>query len=461
MGCRGGAAAAFVLIWAWVAAMPIAFLDPEYAFWQAKQAMLRNCDLGEVLVLGDSRAAAGIRVTDLPVRATNLAVGGGKPVEAFAALNRALACPRLPQRVVLSFDAIHFSRSDLFWERAVRFGFLDAEDLSQLRGTARASGDHSLYDQQRFSGLPQLMRDWLYLARFPGLYVGSLLQGGFLMRLPGNQVALAQGMASRGQYYFGTAEGSGVVTVEGHMPGFTAAPVLDRYFDRILATLERRGIPVDFVPMPINSETARVVAPALRAGFRAYLGRYEARYPGFHVLGVTMPAWPDRLFGDMFSHLNPRGAAFFTAELGECLAVRLRDSATSCRFEWPPGGRHAQAVSADDWDPPISVRGNDDRARFQSVAIRVEDERAAGMAMAGRLDSDQGTASSLSSESSGGADQPAGLRMAAGRADHVITAPSARSTHVARNTGRIPNCPPMKPPTSGPTTWPTYCDDVE
>ena len=85
-GMAAGAAGEFLLLWAWVAAAPLSFLDPEYPYWRAKQAMLEACDLGELLILGDSRAAAGILAADLPMRATNLAVGGGKPVEAYAAL---------------------------------------------------------------------------------------------------------------------------------------------------------------------------------------------------------------------------------------------------------------------------------------------------------------------------------------------------------------------------------------
>ena len=44
--------AGFALVWAWVAAMPLAYLDPEYPVWRAKLAMLRHCDIGDVLLVG-------------------------------------------------------------------------------------------------------------------------------------------------------------------------------------------------------------------------------------------------------------------------------------------------------------------------------------------------------------------------------------------------------------------------
>lgn len=36
-----------------------------------------------------------------------------------------------------------------------------------------------------------------------------------------------------------------------------------------------------------------------------------------------MPAWPDRYFGDEFSHLNRQGAALLSARFGQCLQGRL------------------------------------------------------------------------------------------------------------------------------------------
>jgi hypothetical protein len=331
-----GAVLSFLLLWAWIAAAPLAYLDPEYPYWRAKQELLRDCDLGEVLILGDSRAAAGVLPAMLPFKATNLAVGGGKPVEAYAALIRALDCPVLPRRVILSFDTAHFMLPDLFWERAVQFGFVGHDDLAALRITAARFGDDSLYLKQRFAALPSFMRDWLYEARFPPLYFASLAQGGGFLRWPANRRALAAGLAARGQYFFGTDPGSSVVAVDAHLPRFVPTPVLNWYFDRILAALAERGIPVDFLALPMNQATAREVRPAMRAAFETYLAGYATRYPGFHVLGDLAQGWPDRLFGDMFAHLNPEGAALFTVAFGRCLQARLAvGEAASCHGDWP------------------------------------------------------------------------------------------------------------------------------
>ena len=315
-------AAAFALIWAWVATVPLAFLDPEYPAWLAKEQMLARCDLGSLLVVGDSRAAVDIEPTRLPVKTTNLAVGGGEPIEAYSAVRRALACPEPPARVIVSFDAGHFMRPDLLWERSVGFGFLGATEVAALRRVSQRLGDMSIYGMKRADGLPPRVRAALYSVRFPSLYFASLVHGGVLLRWWENDASLHRAMASRGQYFFGTAPGSDAVAVEGDLDRFAPLPVLDWYFDRTLALLAARGIEVDFIAMPMNDATARAVRPVLRDGFAAYLASYAARYPNFHVVGDVMPHWPDRFFGDEFLHLNPGGAALLSTGLGTWLSKR-------------------------------------------------------------------------------------------------------------------------------------------
>ena len=326
----------FAVVWLWVWLMPLAFLDPEYPFWRAKQALLAACDLGDVMVLGDSRAATGMMPADWPVRATNLAVGGGEAIEALAVLTRAAHCPKPPKLVVLSLDAVHFTHPDLFWERTVRFGFLDPADIAQLREVSARLGDPSVYEIRHTDGLPSWMRDAMYQARFPPLYFASLVKGGLLLRWSANQKELAAGLAARGHYFFGTAAGSASVAAEGHLRAFRPLPVLAWYFDQVLSQLAARGIPAVFVAMPMNEPTARAVDPAVRRAFRAWLVSREQRYPGFHVVGDVMPHWPDRFFGDGFAHLNPEGAARFSEGFSQCLTGDSVSATCVLRLQAPP-----------------------------------------------------------------------------------------------------------------------------
>jgi hypothetical protein len=309
----------FTAVWAWTAAMPLAFLDPEYASWRAKQVLLEKCDLGDVVVVGDSRAAAGVIPALLPMPATNLAVGGGKPVEALTALRRIMACPAPPRLVLISFDMSHFIRPDLFWERSARFGWLDAAELETLRRDSRALHDMSVWDEGANDGLPSPLRGLLTTVRFPPLYFGSVVRGGGFFRLWRNQAALRATFDARGYYSFGTEPGSHAVAFEGGLHRFDPSPLLDQYFRRMLELLAAHRIPAVFVALPVNDATFRAVRPAVQDAFAAYLADYASRFPGFRLHGPVLPHWPDRYFGDAFSHLNQAGAIRFT----QTLAARL------------------------------------------------------------------------------------------------------------------------------------------
>ncbi len=348
------AAVSFGLVWLWIVTMPMAFMDPEYPSWRAKLIMLDRCDLGDAIILGDSRAAADIIPARLPIKATNLAVGGGEPIEAYVALRRALRCGRLPRLAIVSFDPGHFVRPDLFWERSVRFGLIDSAAVADLRATSLRIGDLSVYAAHAPGGLPLRLRDALERIRFPPLYFASLAHSAGVLRWPRNRRTLAATLEARGQYAFGTDDGSDAVAFDGHLPAFRPLPILDHYFNRMLDLLNAHGIETRFIDMPVNEATWQAEHPAMRAGFAAYLAGYEHRYPVFHVADDPPPHWPDRFFGDQFCHLNPAGAERFSAEL----AQRLQEAPPSTQNEAQNGwlsdtGRDASARVA-----PISKRGS-------------------------------------------------------------------------------------------------------
>jgi hypothetical protein len=348
------AAVSFAAVWLWVATMPMAYMDMGYPSWRAKRLLLDRCDLGETVILGDSRAAADILPARLPFHATNLAVGGGEAIEAYSAMVRALRCPNPPKHVIISLVPTHFAQPDLFWERSVRFGDFTPAEIASLRDISHRSGDLSVYAGHQSDGVPLPIRDWLYQVRFPTVYFSSLIHGGGFLRWWRNQQVLQETLNASGHYYFGTGDGSDIVTGEGHLDVFQPLPVLDQYFDKLLALLDQRGIEAEFLGMPVNEATWHAIHPRVRQQFVLYLASYERRYRYFHVATEIMPHWPDRFFGDQFGHLNPEGAERFSRQL----AQRLQAAPPSTQNDAQNGWFNGTARDASARVLPISKRGS-------------------------------------------------------------------------------------------------------
>jgi len=313
------AVGSFLALWAWIVVAPLAYLDPEYPYWHAKFNLVTRCDLGDVIVLGDSRPAVGILPERLPLRATNLAVGGGKPVEALAMLRRVLECPDRPSHAILSFDPGHLMLPDLLWERSVRYGLLRRADLAELAELSAATGDWSVHEARRSDGLSPAMRAWLYDLRLPPFFFNSVVKAGGFLRWPSNQAALNQGIATRGQYYFGTARGSDGIAQDATLPRFHPTPVLDAAFDRLLILLRENGLQAWFVPMPVNEATWRATDPRVTAAFDIWLDGKTRQHRLFHVMRPAEAYWDNRWFGDGFAHLNPEGAERFSKLLADLM----------------------------------------------------------------------------------------------------------------------------------------------
>jgi hypothetical protein len=77
-------------VWLYCRLMPMHFLGGGYPIWVAKQAMLHDCRLGSILVLGDSRPEAAIVPADLPLPAANIAFSATTPIETYFFAREAL-----------------------------------------------------------------------------------------------------------------------------------------------------------------------------------------------------------------------------------------------------------------------------------------------------------------------------------------------------------------------------------
>jgi hypothetical protein len=311
--------ATLALAWAYVLIAPMAFLESGYAVWSAKQAMLRGCDLGTLAVFGDSHPEAAIMPERLSEKAANISFGAATPVEMALFVGRALRCPAPPKRVVLALDPMGFQNvSEFLWRNAARFGFVGFAELEAIRHTAARLDDPAFERADTGDGLRGMARDALYAAHFPPLYFSALVQGRVFGRYAVNREKFAAVSHARGFVGYGAQTVDNYVAELAALERFSPIALQDYFLRATLDALQAAGVAVELLSLPVTTATDRRMRPEIRAQFAAYLAGYAARYRGVRVLGPVLPVWPERLFSDR-NHLNPEGAAAYTARLDACL----------------------------------------------------------------------------------------------------------------------------------------------
>lgn len=299
------------------------YMDAEYPMWVAKLQLLGSCDIGRTTIVGDSRPMAGLLPNRVDDGAVNLALGGASPIEVAYLVDDLLSCPVLPERVVISFATEHFLGTDTYWARSLAFGFLDVRQAEEVRSVSKQLGDDSIYATTWHGDITGRLKNYAYAVKFPSLYFGSVLAGGFLLREPSNEEILKRVTQARGHHFFGTAAGTSRISPEDvKIESFRPRPIFDFYFERAVARLGAKGVPVYYVGMPVNESTYRAMRPEVAAQISAYLEGYRLRHPNFHVIGEPVPFLPDEYFGDV-EHLNQRGAERWS----KYLSTQLRSAA--------------------------------------------------------------------------------------------------------------------------------------
>lgn len=304
----------FFVVWLYVEAAPLAYLDRDYPYLLAKQRLQAECRAGDVAVFGDSRAVAAVIPSLVGVPTTNYAMSGTSPVETYFAVKRLLACPTAPKLILLAHSPLKYSSDSDYWTFDARTGFLSYGEMRAVETEARRLHDDQLERERSGDHLPGALRDFLFRVGFPPFYFDSLLNAIVAARLGTNQAALRDNIASGGYGQFGTAPGSSKPATEAGA-GFSRSPLIDAYLSRTLRLAAKRGVPVYAVSVPINDATCAQMPKSLRDDFRAYLDAKAAVYPGLRVVDPVLPCWDNSFFGDAW-HLNAKGARLYSQALG-------------------------------------------------------------------------------------------------------------------------------------------------
>jgi hypothetical protein len=333
-----------------------------YPLWLAKEQMVDECDVGDLTIIGDSRAVAGIIPTQLGKNVVNLALGGGSPIEAYFMAKKVLACPKRPSAFLVSLSPEHFHapESGAFWDYGAMSGLYDFRDLEEVRVVSRKFKDGDLYDAPKIFDIEARLKDLLYSISFPGFNFQSIWSNVYSSRARENSVEIRNTKKSHGQRYFGMSHRVDMPNNYAKESGLVRDPVTNYFFAKMLHLMKDAGIPVYFVNLPYHEYQRPAKGGDLAASFITYLDAFE-RQGLLKVVGDPFPFYPAQFFGDE-AHLNPLGALRFSRSLCRAMPASLHDD--NVIYETCASGHGIGTLPPDyylsnmhDWDDVAATQG--------------------------------------------------------------------------------------------------------
>ncbi len=340
MGLNPGAYAAvlmttvvslFGLMWAYTATQRLNFLPEQFGLWRAHMQMIKACDIGDVVILGSSRAHVSFVPRLLGVDAVNLAMTSTTPIEAYYEARAIYRCPRPPKFVVLSFSGRDLEKTPYFWDETARFGLLDYNDLQEVAQHAIYLKYRDLYSGAFGSEPPPSLKNWLYVNHFPPYDFSSLLAAKLgRYRRRQNLEWYAQTLASRGQHVLNEGKCATGPGFEADQTSFSPSPLHLYYLDRLLSFLERHGAAILYVSTPMNPLTYQSLHRGYVNDYTVFLKQVASRHPGFRPVGDTFIRYDACDFSDD-QHLNQSGAEKFSRSVAPLISASVAGGQNASR----------------------------------------------------------------------------------------------------------------------------------
>lgn len=318
----------FTALWIFTANFRMAFLDTGYGEWSAKLSMIRKCDTGSVVILGDSRAAAAYTPKLLGFAAKNLALSGSTAVEAYFELREILACSRAPQAIVLSFAPIQFEEIDWLWVHAVSYGQLSFYDLQDVANSERALHRTELYRTEFGAEPSPSVKNWLYANHFPPYDFSSLLGAIGQGRTAKNLAFERETLTNDGQHIVGTPlRCAPAPSSEVGRARFRVDPMIAIYLRRLLLLAREKQVRVIFGPTAISHMTSERIDPRYREEFVEFVHGLREQFSEVEVFDELLFVMDDCMFGDAH-HLNAQGSEAFSIRWGRDMLNKISGSAS-------------------------------------------------------------------------------------------------------------------------------------
>lgn len=277
----------------------------------------------DLLIIGDSRAVAGLSAQDLAgagFTVEKFALGGSGIFTGWAVLDRLVDCGVRPKSVIMAYGTVHVLDTGAMMDRTTNY------DLLKGPRTGHAFDMASQWEASTFRRLaykaisiagPELTGVDLVLLQ-PALRNILEKPPAAISNQRRNETERASFLASAGDRFYGQANGTSELPDEKQYDGSQAVPKINREASAAIAELGRtHGFDVSFYLLPISETAKAKLPPELFDTVEAF--RKELDPMGIRSLNAVWTL-PDADFGDP-SHVNARGREKVTADFLARLAA--------------------------------------------------------------------------------------------------------------------------------------------
>jgi hypothetical protein len=309
------AGALLAALWVFTSEGRLAFADDDFGIRKAKLELIDQCDVGKVVVLGDSRAAMGFTPQVLGPNVTNLAFAGTTPIEGSFLVRRMLRCPHRPRLIVVSYSPFQFEHANWLWVSSARDGLLGYADLEDIRRRERILSPGFLYRDSFGEEPPGRIKNWLYSVHFPAYDFASLIHSGAIGRWRSNAIQYAQTKAQQGYHAVRPAQKCALAPPRDEQePTFNPQAIIDTYYKEMLDTLRSHDIQILVIQTPISEIESQALTPAFKQQFAHYM---TSRSEGHYVAPSMSQLFPvvDNCDFQDDVHLSTKGATAFSSKV--------------------------------------------------------------------------------------------------------------------------------------------------
>jgi hypothetical protein len=285
----------------------IFFMNKEYPMWKYNWDNINNSHQStyETIIIGDSKAKAGIEPRYFEENTLNLSLGGATPITGYYTLINYLKYNEKPTKIVLSYSPLHLMIQDTFWDRSIYFNYLNIFEVISVFVT-----DFRLnYKSNFFNNITKLFiyklnifKDMKYLNFFLNNenYLKNLNVYNYLVK-------------NHGHHYFGIKNGTDELIEETRIKQFKRNILLNHYLDLIIDLCFEYNIKLYFINLPYNKASYNILNNEYIMGYKNYINSKN-------LVILNNPYFMNNeMFGDP-AHLY-QGSGKFTIDLINKLGV--------------------------------------------------------------------------------------------------------------------------------------------